>query len=336
MLMYFQPGAAPCRNLVIYGTEATGKSAVTTALLDALADRPEHDSEDADFSLKHAIVNSVEFITARHLYESVVAKVAQALAWDAAPSRCETVSQLTVELCRMLKYTPRADHFRFVLVFDGVDRQRDAPRTLFPALARLSEIVSPQSITPKVPHPPLTVFHRSPPSQLSSLSPPHLLISSSPPRSPTSTSQPTPNRTSSPSSPSPRLQPYPTPPSKKPPTSGRASPPPSTTPSPAPPPAPSRPSPTPAPPSGRASRRPSTPAPTRHASSPSSSSRHAPTSRTNASSTQASSPRPQPPLEAPPNQPPPSHKQQQHLPAQAPTSPPSSQQPRACSSSPPT
>lgn len=149
MLTYSQPGAAPCRNLVIYGTEATGKSAVTTALLDGLADRPEHAPEDGGFSPRHAIVNSVEFITARHLYESVVAKVAQALAWDAAPSRCETVSQLTVELSRMLKYTPRPDHFRFVLVFDGVDRQRDAPRTLFPALARLSEIVSPPSILPK-------------------------------------------------------------------------------------------------------------------------------------------------------------------------------------------
>jgi origin recognition complex subunit 5 len=41
----------------------------------------------------------------------------------------------------MLKYTPRPDGFRFVLVFDAVDRQRDAPHTLLPALARLSEIV---------------------------------------------------------------------------------------------------------------------------------------------------------------------------------------------------
>jgi len=31
---------------------------------------------------------------------------------------------------------------KFVLVFDGIDKQRDAPHTLIPALARLSEIVS--------------------------------------------------------------------------------------------------------------------------------------------------------------------------------------------------
>ncbi|KAK4120790.1 hypothetical protein N657DRAFT_624360 [Parathielavia appendiculata] len=132
------PGAAPCRNLVIHGTEATGKSAITAALLARLADR----TEDEGFILSHAIVNSAECITARHLYETVVSKVANALSWDGAPSRCETVSQLTVELVKLLKYTPRPAGFHFVLVFDGIDRQRDAPHTLVPALARLSEIIS--------------------------------------------------------------------------------------------------------------------------------------------------------------------------------------------------
>jgi len=42
----------------------------------------------------------------------------------------------------MLKYPSRPDGFRFVLVFDGIDRQREAPGTLLPGLARLSEIVS--------------------------------------------------------------------------------------------------------------------------------------------------------------------------------------------------
>ncbi len=31
---------------------------------------------------------------------------------------------------------------RLVLVFDGIDRQKDAPPTLLPALARLGEVVS--------------------------------------------------------------------------------------------------------------------------------------------------------------------------------------------------
>ncbi|KAL2160326.1 hypothetical protein VTH06DRAFT_1499 [Thermothelomyces fergusii] len=133
----FYPGAAPCRNVVIHGTEATGKSAITAALLAELS----RQSQDDGFVVRHAIVNSTECITARHLYETVVAKVADALAWDAAPPRCETVSQLAVELSKLLKYAPRPDGFRFVLVFDAIDRQRDAPHTLLPALARLSEII---------------------------------------------------------------------------------------------------------------------------------------------------------------------------------------------------
>ncbi|KAL2264407.1 hypothetical protein VTK26DRAFT_3294 [Humicola hyalothermophila] len=134
------PGAAPCRNLVAYGAEATGKSAITAAVLAQLASQTK--AGDANnLGIKYAIVNSQECITSRHLYETVVGKVADALDWDAAPSRCETVSQLTVELSKMLKYTPRPDGFRFVIVFDAIDRQRDAPYTLLPALARLSEII---------------------------------------------------------------------------------------------------------------------------------------------------------------------------------------------------
>lgn len=145
-----KPGAAPCRNLVIYGTEATGKSAITATLLAELANR----SRDDGFIVRYAIVNSTECITARHLYETVVAKVVDALESDTAPPRCENVSQLVVELSKQLKYTPRPDGFRFILVFDAIDRQRDAPHTLLPALARLSEIVS--SSPPPLSSPPLT------------------------------------------------------------------------------------------------------------------------------------------------------------------------------------
>lgn len=51
-------------------------------------------------------------------------------------NRCENVSALVVHLERLLK-----DRGKFVLVFDGVDKQRDAPPTLLPALARLGECV---------------------------------------------------------------------------------------------------------------------------------------------------------------------------------------------------
>lgn len=134
-----QPDAAPCRNLTLHGVEATGKTAVTSSLLYHLtANVPR---------LRYAVVNAAQCITARHLFESVVASVAEAIEWpqDNVAKRCETLAQLAVELCRMLKYPKRGDRFTFILVLDAIDRARDAPPTLLPGLARLSEIVRPPS-----------------------------------------------------------------------------------------------------------------------------------------------------------------------------------------------
>lgn len=50
--------------------------------------------------------------------------------------RCENLSALTVHLQRLV-----AKQQKFILVFDGVDKQREAPPTLLPALARLGEFV---------------------------------------------------------------------------------------------------------------------------------------------------------------------------------------------------
>ncbi|KAI0137178.1 origin recognition complex subunit 5 C-terminus-domain-containing protein [Xylariales sp. AK1849] len=128
------PHAAPCRNLIIHGTEATGKSAVASSVLELLQDDPKSD-------LGYAIVKSAECVTARHLFERTTGSVADALQWKGAVGNCETLAALTVELSKMLKYVEREDGWRFVLVFDAIDRQRDAPPTLLPALGRLSEII---------------------------------------------------------------------------------------------------------------------------------------------------------------------------------------------------
>ncbi|KAL3963752.1 hypothetical protein ACCO45_000756 [Purpureocillium lilacinum] len=163
------PDAAPCRNLVLHGTEATGKSAVTSQLLSHLAaSRPVNgnadgnaegggsnnfvNNSDGGASLRYAIVNAAQCITGRHLFERIVGAVADALRrdarddderrrWDQQRRRCETLSQLTVALGAMLRDPTRDPRWRFVLVLDAIDRQRDAPPTLLPALARLSEII---------------------------------------------------------------------------------------------------------------------------------------------------------------------------------------------------
>ncbi|KAI0595831.1 origin recognition complex subunit 5 C-terminus-domain-containing protein [Biscogniauxia sp. FL1348] len=171
------PRAAPCRNLVVHGTEATGKTAITTALLQAFRDHS-NASPSPSIHFAYAVVKSAECVTARHLYERTVGLVADALKWDGATGRCENLAALTVELTKMLKYAEKEGNShdgesgseksprRFVLVFDGIDRQREAPATLLPALARLAEII-PNLTT-------VFILTAPSPSLLRLSSPPHL------------------------------------------------------------------------------------------------------------------------------------------------------------------
>lgn len=113
----------------------------STALPDAAVDASSATAA-RESCLDYAIVDSNKCVTARHLFERTVAKVSDAVRYLGPKARrCETLSQLTVELSNMLKYGEHPEDWRFVLVFDAIDRQRDAPTTLLPGLARLSETV---------------------------------------------------------------------------------------------------------------------------------------------------------------------------------------------------
>ncbi|KAG5926994.1 hypothetical protein E4U42_002711 [Claviceps africana] len=163
------PDAAQCRNIVLYGTEATGKSSITEHLLVRLAQSTrktasETETENGGCGLLHVTVNAAQCITSRHLFERIVGAVADVLDQDersgpgrgeAGPGpgpgpgtrrhrhrRCESLAQLSVALSTMLEETTAgAARRRFVLVLDAIDRQREAPPTLVPGLARLSEII---------------------------------------------------------------------------------------------------------------------------------------------------------------------------------------------------
>ncbi|CAJ0550468.1 Ff.00g103980.m01.CDS01 [Fusarium sp. VM40] len=155
------PDAAPCRNLVVHGATATGKSAIVSQLVSDLVTNVNNDASSG--GLQAAVVNSVQCITGRHLFESIVGQVADALQWEEIPRRCETLAQLTVEMVKMIQYPKRDARWRFVLVLDAIDRQRDAPPTLLPALARLSEIIPCLTCVFIVTSPPAS-FLRSPSS----------------------------------------------------------------------------------------------------------------------------------------------------------------------------
>lgn len=76
--------------------------------------------------------------------------VATAVNLSEGLGRCESLAQLAVELGRLIERwavgTTDTLKRRFVLVFDGIDKQREAPPTLIPALARMGELVSEQTL----------------------------------------------------------------------------------------------------------------------------------------------------------------------------------------------
>ena len=120
-------------NLVLHGTEATGKSLTINVLLSAI-DSPS------------TVIRSKECITTRHLLERTLTKVQEALG-DTSPSvdgRCESISTFVAQLQRLLE-----DQKKFILVFDNIDRQREAAPTLLPALARLGELVCIRQLSSK-------------------------------------------------------------------------------------------------------------------------------------------------------------------------------------------
>ena len=124
--------------LVIYGGEATGKTLTIAAVLKAI-------------QIPCALLPSQECITTRHLLERAVFAVKKGLgdgaeedAGDAGNGRCESISATVVRLQQLLE-----GRGQFLLVFDGIDRQREAVPTLLPALARLGEWASAPSLLPQ-------------------------------------------------------------------------------------------------------------------------------------------------------------------------------------------
>ncbi|KAF2269042.1 hypothetical protein CC78DRAFT_558143 [Lojkania enalia] len=164
--------------LVAHGLTATGKTSIIRSYL-ALSGIP------------YAIINSRECITGRHLLERTVSSCLDALDEDEGGpidrrpyARTENINALLVHLQRMLEGSGK-----FVLVFDGIDKQREIPPTLLPALARFGELIPNLSIIlittlalpyalhkPGVPHLHFSPYPRSSLLEILSLDPPKIFL----------------------------------------------------------------------------------------------------------------------------------------------------------------
>jgi origin recognition complex subunit 5 len=135
---------------VLYGLHATGKTAITRAVLDKLCSPTSQDGPNSDDELRYALIKSVECISGRHLVEQTIGAVAKATNWSGELSACPNVAHLVVEVGKMMSRWTESNvetsSQRLVLVFDCIDHQREIPATLLPAFARMCEIVSPVPI----------------------------------------------------------------------------------------------------------------------------------------------------------------------------------------------
>ncbi|KAI1004331.1 hypothetical protein K3495_g3881 [Podosphaera aphanis] len=138
--------AAPSRNIVLHGLEATGKTAITNAVLEQIST---HDprgiaGSNSKSSICYAVIKSAECIEARHLFEHTIDLTAKALGVKRIQGSIGNLSELVVELQRLLEQwiAGESRKRRFVLVFDNIDKQRDAPSTLVPALMRIGEFIT--------------------------------------------------------------------------------------------------------------------------------------------------------------------------------------------------
>ena len=98
--------------------------------------------------IQHVMLQCLECITARHLFERVIAECQSLLIDDqtngdrTSHQKCESISAFAVALSSCL-----AGVDKFIIALDGIDELHDAPPSLVPALARLGEMVSHPSVS---------------------------------------------------------------------------------------------------------------------------------------------------------------------------------------------
>ncbi|POS87414.1 hypothetical protein EPUL_001180, partial [Erysiphe pulchra] len=158
---------APTRNIIVHGLEATGKTAITKVVLEELSkfykngtskdhsfDSSETESSESNSVLRdifgYAFVKNDECIDARQLFEHTIGSISEALdVENNTTGLLASLSDLLVQIQQLLESWVKKEknsYFkkRFILIFDGIDKQiRNGilSQSIPAALARIGDFV---------------------------------------------------------------------------------------------------------------------------------------------------------------------------------------------------
>lgn len=130
--IFGQPNLCSPSTTVIHGVKSTGKSLTISSVLQSC-------------NTRHVAIQSADWVDSRELLEAAISAVVniskegneEDVNTEIIDGRCESISAFVVQLQLLLE-----GKGKFILVFDGIDRQREPWLTLLPAVARLGEVVS--------------------------------------------------------------------------------------------------------------------------------------------------------------------------------------------------
>ncbi|KAF3120591.1 hypothetical protein TWF569_003100 [Orbilia oligospora] len=114
--------------LVLYGTEATGKSTIVKAVLE-------------EFEIPYAYVSCKECITARHVFEKAYTSCDALISPSNGEERGRQIRPDSVNALagQLQKLIPSSG--KIVLVLDAIDKQREVTPTMLSGLARIGEVI---------------------------------------------------------------------------------------------------------------------------------------------------------------------------------------------------
>lgn len=129
--IFGQPNFLSPSTTVVHGVKSTGKSLTINSVLESC-------------NTRHAVVQSADWVDSRELLEAAISAVVNISKEENEEHvgtdidrRCESISIFVTQLQLLLEGKGNT-----ILVFDGIDRQREPWLTLLPAIARLGEAVS--------------------------------------------------------------------------------------------------------------------------------------------------------------------------------------------------